>query len=59
MLTANLMNEQLARSRQAELRDEVARVRLAHRLLVRQRLRRKVLRAERAALQARLTLASL
>jgi hypothetical protein len=59
MLSANLMNEQLARSRHAELLSEADQRRLVHRARARQRLRRKVQRAERAALRARLALSSL
>lgn len=59
MISANLMNEQLARSRHAELLSEAERDRLARRMLARQRLRRKALRAEQAALRARLALAAL
>jgi hypothetical protein len=59
MLTANLMNEQLARSRHLELLNEAERERLARRTLARHRLRRRVRRAEQAAHRARLALLSL
>ena len=58
MISFNLMNEQLARARHAELLNEAERERLARRMLARQRLRRKALRAEHAALRARLALAA-
>ena len=59
MNSANLLYEQLALSRHRQLLEEADRDRLARRLLAHQRLRRKALRAERAALRARLALASL
>jgi hypothetical protein len=59
MLTANLVHEQLARSRHLELLREAERHRLARRALLLRRLRRRVRRAEQAALRARLALASL
>jgi hypothetical protein len=58
MITTLLINEQLARTRHVERLNEAERERLARRTLVRQRLRRKALRAEQAALRARLALAS-
>ncbi|HTY71552.1 MAG TPA: hypothetical protein VMI11_03905 [Actinomycetes bacterium] len=59
MFNASLLPEHLARSRHSDLLQEAERSRLARRHLARHRLRRKALRAERAALRARLALASL
>jgi hypothetical protein len=59
MLTANLLNEQLARSRHLDAINEGHRERLARQVLLRQRLRRRAKRAEQAALRARLALASI
>jgi hypothetical protein len=58
-MTVHLMHEQLARSRHADRLAEAERERLARRAVLRHRLRRKALRAEQAALRARLALASL